>query len=44
MSVGIITPGNAQQGYADDSCWSRGQAWGIYGFMLSYLYTGDKTM
>ncbi|MDU2939179.1 MAG: glycoside hydrolase family 88 protein [Enterobacteriaceae bacterium] len=36
--------GNTQQGYADDSCWSRGQAWGIYGFLLSYLYTGDKTM
>lgn len=36
--------GNTQQGYADDSCWSRGQAWGIYGFLLSYLYTGDKNM
>jgi unsaturated chondroitin disaccharide hydrolase len=36
--------GNTQQGYADDSCWSRGQAWGIYGFLLSYIYTGDATM
>jgi unsaturated chondroitin disaccharide hydrolase len=36
--------GNTQQGYADDSCWSRGQAWGIYGFLLSYIYTGDETM
>ncbi|WP_114194741.1 glycoside hydrolase family 88 protein [Edaphovirga cremea] len=36
--------GNTQQGYADDSCWSRGQAWGIYGFLLSYIYTGDKEM
>lgn len=34
--------GNTQQGYADDSCWSRGQAWGIYGFLLSYSYTGDR--
>lgn len=33
--------GNTHQGYADDSCWARGQAWGIYGFMLSYRYTGD---
>lgn len=36
--------GNTQQGYADDSCWSRGQAWAIYGFLLSFIYTGDKTM
>lgn len=36
--------GNTHQGYADDSCWSRGQAWGIYGFLLSYRYTGDKDM
>ena len=28
----------------NDGCWSRGQAWAIYGFMLSYLYTGDKTL
>lgn len=20
------------QGYADESCWARGQAWGIYGY------------
>ncbi len=36
--------GNTQQGYADDSCWSRGQAWGIYGFLLSFIYTGDREM
>jgi len=28
------------QGYSDVSCWSRGQAWAIYGFTLSYYYTG----
>jgi unsaturated chondroitin disaccharide hydrolase len=33
--------GRTAQGYSDQSCWSRGQAWGIYGFILSYLYTGD---
>lgn len=36
--------GNTHQGYSDSSCWSRGQAWGIYGFLLSYLHTGDKSM
>ena len=35
--------GKTQQGYSDDSCWARGQAWGIYGFTLSYLYTGDSS-
>ena len=30
------------QGYASGSSWSRGQAWGIYGFTLSYRYTGEK--
>ncbi|MDD3766512.1 MAG: glycoside hydrolase family 88 protein [Eubacteriales bacterium] len=27
------------QAYAVGSCWSRGQAWAIYGFVLSYHYT-----
>lgn len=29
------------QGYSDDSFWSRGQAWGLYGFAQCYKYTGD---
>ena len=28
------------QGHSDDSCWSRGHAWGIYGFPVAYDYTG----
>ncbi len=33
--------GKTAQGYSDDSCWARGQAWGIYGWPLSYSYTED---
>lgn len=28
--------GGTHQGYRDGSTWTRGQAWGIYGFVLSY--------
>jgi unsaturated chondroitin disaccharide hydrolase len=34
--------GKTAQGYTDQSCWSRGQAWGVYGFVLSYVHTGDR--
>ena len=29
------------QGYADESIWARGQAWGIYGYSMCYRETGD---
>ncbi|WP_273322794.1 glycoside hydrolase family 88 protein [Vallitalea guaymasensis] len=31
--------GETRQGYSNDSSWSRGQAWGVYGTALSYMYT-----
>lgn len=29
------------QGYADDSCWSRGHSWLVYGYPIAYSYTKD---
>lgn len=34
--------GGTEQGAADESCWARGQAWGIYGFAMNYAVTGDE--
>ena len=30
------------QGLGPETSWSRGQAWGLYGFTLSYIHTGEK--
>ena len=34
--------GGTEQGAFDDSCWARGQAWGIFGFSMNYKETGDQ--
>ena len=36
--------GRTSQGASNESCWARGQAWGIYGMALAYRYTKDTRM
>lgn len=36
--------GKTHQGKSDNSCWARGQAWAVYGFVLSYIFTRDETL
>lgn len=38
--TGQAIGGKTVQGYYNESCWSRGQAWAVYGFALAYKYTG----
>jgi unsaturated chondroitin disaccharide hydrolase len=30
------------QGYENGSSWTRGQTWGLYGFLMSYKHTGNE--
>lgn len=41
VETGEPLRGSTAQGAHDDSCWARGQAWGIYGFALNHRDTGD---
>lgn len=39
---GLAVKKNTHQGYADSSSWARGQAWGLYGYVMTYRETGDQ--
>ena len=34
--------GVTHQGHRDESCWSRGHAWLVYGYPVAYRYTKDE--
>ncbi|MFB2118382.1 glycoside hydrolase family 88 protein [Parapedobacter sp. 2B3] len=38
---GSIVGKKTAQGAFDESAWSRGQAWGLYGYVMMYRETGD---
>ena len=40
--TGAIKQKRTAQGYADESAWARGQAWGLYGFTATYRETKDR--
>ena len=40
--TGALLRQTTHQGYSDSSCWSRGQAWGIYGFAIAYREAGRE--
>jgi unsaturated chondroitin disaccharide hydrolase len=49
--VGIFNPGTGELvrrqtvlGYSDDSCWSRGQGWLLYGLANAYQHSGKTTL
>lgn len=44
VATGAPLRGVTSQGYSDDSCWARGQAWGILGNALSARYLPDASL
>ena len=39
--TGEVLNRSTHQGYSDESAWSRGQAWALYGFTMAYRETGN---
>jgi unsaturated chondroitin disaccharide hydrolase len=40
--TGAVQEKRTAQGYANESAWARGQAWGLYGYTVMYRETKDK--
>jgi hypothetical protein len=41
-TTGAVQQKKTAQGFADESAWARGQAWGLYGYTETYRETKDK--
>ncbi|QCR24875.1 glucuronyl hydrolase [Pontibacter sp. SGAir0037] len=41
-ATGAVQEKKTAQGYADESAWARGQAWGFYGYTLMFRETKDS--
>ncbi|MES2418998.1 MAG: glycoside hydrolase family 88 protein [Bacteroidota bacterium] len=42
LNTGKVVKKVTAQGAADESAWSRGQGWGLYGYTMMYRFTKDK--
>jgi rhamnogalacturonyl hydrolase YesR len=40
--TGRVLDKATSQGFTDESSWARGQAWGLYGFVVCYRFTKDQ--
>lgn len=40
--TGAVNVKHTAQGYAHESAWARGQAWGLYGYTVCYRFTKDE--
>lgn len=43
QETGAVKGRYTVQGYQDESCWSRGQAWTLYGYATAYRFTRDAS-